>query len=322
LRVGQILPEHRLKKLISGGRLDMKILLVGARGMLGSECREVLSQSHEVIAPDKKELDIISWDGVIENLQKVLPDAVVNCAAFTDVDACETEPFAVRKTNIEGPRNLAQGSARFQCKLVHLSSDYVFDGQKMMPQPYFEDDFLNPISAYGKSKMDSEVAVRENSPNYVIVRTGWLYGIHGRNFVKSIVSQAVKEHSKVLRVVRDQFGSPTWSYRLALQIKVLLENDARGTYHATAEGYCSRLEYAEHILKKLDLPVMLQACDMDDLNYPAKRPANCLLENRLLKKQGIHIMRNWKEDLDLFLEKYGKQLIGEARTRKPKKKQV
>ena len=163
----------------------MKIFLLGGTGMLGSECKHVLSQDHEVIAPDKNTLDIISWDGVIENLQEVSPDAVVNCAAFTDVDACETENFKVRKTNIEGPRNLAQCSARFECKLVHISSDYVFDGRKMLPQPYFEDDTPIPLSAYGTSKMESEKAVRENAPNYIIVRTAWLYGMTGKNFIKS-----------------------------------------------------------------------------------------------------------------------------------------
>ncbi|MBW2000307.1 MAG: NAD(P)-dependent oxidoreductase, partial [Deltaproteobacteria bacterium] len=127
----------------------MKILLVGAKGMLGSDCREVLSEEYEVVAPEKKELDIVSWDKVIETLQSVRPEIVLNCAAFTDVDACEKESFKVRKVNIEGPRNLAQASARYECKMIHISSDYVFDGKKMPPQPYFEDDTMSPISAYG-----------------------------------------------------------------------------------------------------------------------------------------------------------------------------
>lgn len=288
----------------------MKILIVGGTGMLGSECKKALSQDHEVIAPSKTDMDIISWDGVIENLQTISPDVVLNCAGLTDVDACETEDFAVRKMNIEGPRNLAQCCARFQCKLVHISSDYVFDGQKMMPQPYFEDDNLNPLSAYGKSKVDSELAVRDNSPNYIIVRSGWLYSLNGKNFVKSIVGKALEKSGGVLRVVNDQFGSPTWSYRLALQIKALLENDGRGTYHATAEGYCSRIEYASFILEKLDIKATLEPCHMKDLDgVLARRPANCLLEIRRLKKQGINVMINWEEDLAAFLEASGEELI-------------
>jgi len=290
----------------------MKILILGSTGMLGSECRSILSREHEVIAPDKNEMDIISWDGVIENFQKILPDVVINCAGFTDVDASETEDFAVRKINVEGPRNLAQCSARFQCKMVHISSDYVFDGQKLVPQPYFEDDMPNPLSAYGKSKMESETAVRENSPNYIIVRTAWLYGINGENFVRSIVAKAIQRKSEVLKVVDDQFGSPTWTYRLALQIENLLKCDGRGTYHATAEGYCSRFECAKYILEELGIKASIEPCSKKDFQAAARRPANCLLENRLLKKQKISVMHDWKEDLSAFLEKFGKELVREA----------
>lgn len=211
----------------------MKILILGSTGMLGSECKNLLGQDHEIVAPDKKQLDIISWDEVIENLQELSPDMIINCAGFTNVDACETEDFLVRKINVEGPRNLAQGSARFECKLLHISSDYIFDGLKLVPQPYFEDDASNPLSAYGKSKAESEVAVRENSPNYIIVRSGWLYGINGKNFIKSIITHAIQKKHKVIRVVEDQFGSPTWAYRLALQIKELLHAD--GGEHTTPQ---------------------------------------------------------------------------------------
>ena len=294
----------------------MKILILGSTGMLGSECKRVLSQEHEVIAPNKNELDIISWDGVIEKLQEVSPDVVLNCAGFTDVDACEKEDFAVRKINVEGPRNLAQCSARVQCKLIHISTDYVFDGQKMMPQPYFEDDTPSPLSAYGKSKMESEIAVRENSPNYIIIRTGWLYGVNGKNFVKSIVTQGLKKKSKALRVANDQFGSPTWTYRLALQIKELLEKGGVGTYHTTAEGYCSRFEYAKYILKELGINASIEPCSIKDFKKSAKRPTNCLLENRLLKKEGISVMRDWKKDLDTFLKEFGEKLIKEAKVKK------
>ena len=294
----------------------MKILILGSTGMLGSDCKSVLSEDHEVISPDKKEMDIISWDIVIEKLQEVSPDVIINCVGFTDVDACETENFIVKKINVEGPRNLGQCSARFQCKLVHISTDYVFDGQKMIPQPYFEDDPPNPLSVYGKSKLDSETAIRENSPNFIILRTAWLYGINGKNFVKSILTQALQEKTKVLRVVNDQFGSPTWAYRVALQIREFLNYDGRGTYHATAEGYCSRFEYASYILNKLGIKASIETYSMKDSQALAKRPTNCLLENRLLKKQGISVMRNWKEDLDTFLEKFGDQLIKEAEMQK------
>ncbi len=294
------------------GLLRMKILIVGSTGMLGRECKNILGEEHEVITPGRNEMDITSWDGVIDNLQEVSPDVVLNCAALTDVDVCEKETFTVRKINVEGPRNLAQCSARFECKLIHISSDYVFDGQKMVPQPYFEDDAPNPLSAYGISKMESETAVRENSPSYIIIRSSWLYGVNGKNFVKFIVNQAVNKKSAILKVVNDQFMSPTWSYRLALQIRELLYSDGVGTYHATADGHCSPFEYAEYILKKLGLTASIEPCSLKDLDRPARRPVNCLLENRLLKKQGINIMVEWKEDLDTFLDDSGEELIKEA----------
>ena len=296
----------------------MKILLLGSTGMLGGDCKEVLSEDYEVIAPEKNELNIVSWDVVIETLQKISPDIVLNCAAFTDVDASETEAFTVRKVNLEGPRNLAQGCARFNCKLIHISSDYVFSGKKSIPQPYFEDDPGEPLSAYGRSKMESEVAVRENSPNYIIVRTGWLYGINGENFITSILKNVLsqKGRKKTLTVVDDQFGSPTWTYRLALQIKELIKSDTKSTFHATSEGYCTPLEYAKHVFKKLKMKVSLEPSSLSDYQQPAKRPSNCILENRLLKKQGTNIMPHWKEDVNAFLDRYGQVLVKQARAKK------
>lgn len=291
----------------------MRILLTGSTGMLGSDCREVLSENYEIIAPDSKELDIISWDRVIETLQTVNPDIVLNCAGFSDVDASETESFRVRKVNVEGPRNLAQGCARFNCKLVHISTDYVFDGKKNIPQPYFEDDTTEPISAYGKSKMESEVGVRENAPDYIIVRTSWLYGRHGKNFIHTVLANAVGKKQKSLKVVNDQFGSPTWSYRVALQIKELLKNDAKGTFHVTSEGYCTWFDFAKTIFKKLKIKISFEPCSLSDYPQVAKRPLNCILENRLLKKQGLNLMPAWEKDVKAYLGRFGTELIKRAK---------
>ncbi|MFH1082949.1 MAG: NAD(P)-dependent oxidoreductase [Pseudomonadota bacterium] len=293
----------------------MKIFIVGSTGMLGSECKNVLSQDHEVICPDKREVNIISWDVVIGSLTEVSPDVILNCVGFTDTEACEKEDFLVRKINIEGPRNLAQASARFGCKMVHISCGHVFDGQKRMPQPYFEDDAPNPLSSYGKSKLESEIAVRSNSPNYIIIRSMCLYGVNGKNLIKSILAKAVGRRPKVLKMPEDQFGAPTWSYRLALQIRELLEKNGRGTYHATAVGYCSGFEFAEHLLNQLNIKTSVEPCSLKDLKGPVAKPANCLLENRLSKKQGVNVMVDWKEDLDRFLEEFGEELIKEAKQR-------
>ena len=291
----------------------MKILLLGSTGMLGHDCKEVLGKDFDIVAPTRKELDIVSWDKVIETFQRVKPAIVLNCAAFTDVDACETEPFTVRKVNVEGPRNLAQGSARYHCKVIQISSDYVFNGKKNVPQPYFEDDAMAPLSSYGKSKMESEVGVRENAPNYVIVRSGWLYGRHGQNFIHSILAAVLGKKRKSLKIVDDQFGSPTWTYRLAHQIKELIKVDAKGTYHATSEGYCSRLDCARFVFKKLKIKVTLEPISLEDYHHPATRPLNCILENRLLKKQGLSFMPEWEKDLDTYLEQFGEDLVKEAK---------
>jgi dTDP-4-dehydrorhamnose reductase len=286
----------------------MKILLLGGSGLLGSDCKEVLSQEYEVIAPSSKDLDIISWDMVIENLQKIKPHVILNCAGFSNVDDCEKDEFLVKKVNVEGPRNLAQGAARFHCRMIHISSDYVFSGQKSLPRPYFEDDPVDPISAYGRSKVESEVAIKENSPNYIILRTAWLYGKNRNNFVHSIIKGAT-EKTKGLKVFEDQFGTPTWTYRLAIQIKDLLQSDLKGTFHATSEGSCSRLECAQFIIKKLKLKLTLKPISVIGHHSAAKRPGNCVLENRLLKKAGLNIMPEWSEDLDIYLDQYGKDLM-------------
>jgi dTDP-4-dehydrorhamnose reductase len=293
----------------------MRILLIGSTGMLGSDCREVLSEDYEIIAPERKELDIISWDRVIETLQEVSPDIVLNCAGFSNVDACETEPFKVRKVNVEGPRNLAQGAARFKCKLVHISTDYVFNGKKNVPQPYFEDDATDPLSAYGKSKMDSEVGVRENAPDYVIVRTSWLYGRNGENFIHSILTNVLGKKIKPVRIINDQFGSPTWTHSVALQIKELLKRDAKGTFHATSEGYCTWFDFAKIIFKKLKIKVPLEPMHMADYPYVVKRPVNCILENRLLKKQSLNLMPEWEKDIKAYLSKFGSELVKRAKAK-------
>jgi len=293
----------------------MKIFIVGSTGALGSECRKVLSRDHEVFCPGKKEVNITNWDVVIESLAKVSPDVILNCVGFTDIEACEKEDYDVRKVNVEGPRNLAQASARFGCKMVHLSCGHIFDGQKAIPQPYFEDDPPNPISGYGRTKLESEIAVRANSPNYIIVRSMCLYGGIGTDAIRSILAKALARRAKPLQIPKDQFGAPTWTYRLALQIKELIENQGRGTYHATASGCCSRFEFLEHVLNRLEIKAHMEPCRSTDLKSTVRYPANCLLENRLAKKQGLDVMVDWKEDLNRFLDASGDGLIKEARKR-------
>ncbi len=290
----------------------MKILLTGAKGQLGSDCKEVMKSDYEIIDTDLEEFDITNWDNVISTICQLSPDIILNCAAFTDVDECETKKRESERVNVEGPRNLAQGAARYEKLIVHISSDFVFDGRKRLPQPYFEDDPMNPLSFYGVTKMESETAVKQNALNYILIRTGWLYGIKGDNFIKRILALAVDKDRKSLRVVNDQCGSPTWSFRLAQQIKVLIDKGKEGVYHATSEGYCTRYEWARYFLERLDIKIPIEPCTSDEYPTPAKRPRNSILENRQLKTEGLNIMPGWQKDLDAFLDAYGETLLRDA----------
>lgn len=298
----------------------MKVLILGGSGMLGSECKAVFSASHQVFAPERREMDIVRWDGVIGKLQKLRPNAIVNCAGISDLACSDPEDLGVLKTNVEGPRNLAQGAARFNCKLLHVSSDLVFDGQKPIPQPYFEDDAPNPMTPFGKSKMESEIAVKNNAPDYIIVRTGWLYGTKGNNFVKHLIREAIRRKRTIVEIPADYHGSPTWAHRLALQVKGLVDHRMTGTYHATAEGSCSLLDFAAHVVETLSLPITPKPAPEGAWMGTANRPLNNVLENRRLKTQGLNIMVDWKADLNGFLENHGEALIREAEKERPREK--
>jgi dTDP-4-dehydrorhamnose reductase len=287
----------------------MRILLTGSSGQLGSECKEVLKDDYEIISPNKEELDITSWDKVIMSIDQLSPDIILNCAAFTNVDECEKEKKLAERINVEGPRNLAQGAARYDKIIVHISSDLIFNGRKRLPQPYFEDDPMSPLSRYGLTKMESEMAVKQNTPHYIIIRAGWIYGVRGDSFLKQMLQLAMKKDQKSIYVVNDQIGSPTWSYRLAQQIRVLIDNRKEGVYHATSEGYCSRYEWAKYFLEKMEITIPVLPCTSEEYPTPAKRPLNSILENRQLKIEGLNIMPNWQKDLDIFIDNYGEMLL-------------
>ncbi|MEA3359507.1 MAG: dTDP-4-dehydrorhamnose reductase [Thermodesulfobacteriota bacterium] len=287
----------------------MKILLTGSSGMLGSECETILKDDYEVIAPKKDEFDITSWDQVTMGINQLSPDIVFNCAGFTRVDDCEKEKKLSERINVEGARNLAQVASRYEKFIIHISSNFVFSGKKKLPQPYFEDDPMVPLSFYGLTKMESEMAVKQNSRRYIIIRTGWLYSIQGKNFLKDILKVALKKNKEPIKVVDDQLGSPTWVHRLALQIKTLIDNKKEGTYHATSEGYCSRYEWVKYFFDKMEIKTPLLPCSTKDYPRPAARPLNSILENRQLKIEGFNIMPVWQKDLDIFIEKYGDELL-------------
>jgi dTDP-4-dehydrorhamnose reductase len=287
----------------------MRIIITGAKGQLGSDCNQVLSEENEVIALARHDLDITCPDEVKAVIDRLRPDVLVNCAAYTRVDDCETEKELARDVNVGGPQNLAAGVDRIDGLLVHISTDYVFDGKKKIPEPYSETDVPGPASFYGRTKWEGEVAVRNATDRHIILRTAWLYGAGGHNFLKTILRLALTAPTRQLKVVNDQFGSPTWSYRLALQIGALIQSTGRATYHATAESYGTWYELADYFLTKINVTHNMIPCTSDEYPLPARRPKNSILENHRLKEAGIHVMNRWQEDIDHFIAEFGDHLI-------------
>jgi len=287
-------------------------MIAGNKGQLGSDSEIVLGTDHELLAIDLDELDITNLSDVQNVVQDFSPHVILNCAAYTLVDKCETEKELAWNVNVIGPKNLALSVGKYGGRLIHISTDYVFDGRKKIPQPYAEADAPNPINYYGITKNEGEKAVRNALHEYVIVRTSWLYGFKGHNFLKTMLKLALKNPDKEIRVVDDQYGSPTWSYRLAQQISRLVDTDGRGTFHATSEGHCTWYELAECFLEKMDVPHILVPCTSEEYPTPAARPKNSILENRHLKNKKMNIMRHWVDDLDRFVSKFRERLIDEA----------
>ncbi len=182
-----------------------------------------------------------------------------------------------------------------------------------MPDAYTEEDDPAPISYYGVTKLAAEEAIRGITDNHIILRTAWLYGIRGQNFLKTMLNLALKDPQREIKLVNDQFGSPTWSYRLALQIEKLMEAGENGTFHATSEGYCTWYELATCFLGMMGLPHSFVPCTTSEYPTPAVRPINSILENKRLKDSGINLMPGWKSDLDEFVFRFRNRLIDETK---------
>jgi dTDP-4-dehydrorhamnose reductase len=197
----------------------MKILITGGTGQLGRDCTSVLENGHEIFSVASRDLDISDGMAVEVFVQGLAPDVILNCAAFTRVDDCETAKALAWKVNVEGPRYLAAAAQASKARMIHISTDYVFDGKKPIPDPYTENDKTHPLSHYGLTKLEGEKAVCGETDRYTIIRTAWLYGAHGGNFLKTMLRLTLNDPHKTIQVVHDQFGSPTWSYRLAEQIE-------------------------------------------------------------------------------------------------------
>ena len=275
----------------------MRIVVTGADGQLGRELVRTLASHGEVIGTTIADLDVTD-PRCADRLASLRPDWVVHAAGATDVDGCEREPARAMAVNGEGTRRVAEGCRRAGARLVYLSTDYVFDGAK--GSPYTEEDSPAPLSAYGLSKLEGERAARTLTSGWAIVRTAWLFGVHGRNFVKGILERAAA--GERLRVVDDQVGSPTYAADLADAVAVLLSRGLMGLYHVTNRGSCSWYEFARQILLLAGCaPTDLSRITSGELHRPARRPAYSVLENAAWRAAGLPALRPWPEALAAML---------------------
>jgi dTDP-4-dehydrorhamnose reductase len=278
---------------------DLRVLVMGAGGQLGIEVCRALDEEHEVVPATRDEVDIADLDRVLSFVKKTSPQAIINTAAYTDVDGCEANKEIAFLVNAIGARNVAIAAREADAKLVHISTDYVFDGNKN--GPYLEYDPPCPLNVYGWSKLLGEQMVREQTPRSFILRVAWLYSAHGKNFVKTMLKLA-KERSEI-QVVSDQRGTPTFAGDVAKQIKLLIETDAYGLYHCTSQGSCSRYEFAKEIFRLAGISVRLLPVESSQFPTLAKRPPHSVLENFMLKIQGLDIMPHWLDSLEGELPK-------------------
>ncbi|MCM1257576.1 MAG: dTDP-4-dehydrorhamnose reductase [Roseburia sp.] len=283
-----------------------KILITGCNGQLGRAIRKEYANEDVVfVNTDVMEgegitpLDITDVEAVVSLAQKEKPDVIINCAAHTNVDACETQWDLAYKINAIGPRNLSIAAAKIDAKLIHVSTDYVFPGTS--PSPLTEFDQTGPISAYGKTKYEGELFVKEFAPKHFIFRTAWLYG-EGKNFVKTMLK--LSENHEEITVVSDQFGSPTSAVELAKMIHFLEPTENYGTYHATCEGQCSWADFAVEIFNKAGKDTKVKYVTTEEYNSPTKRPAYSVLDNYMLRLvAGDNFkMADWKDALDDYFK--------------------
>jgi dTDP-4-dehydrorhamnose reductase len=265
----------------------MRVLITGGKGQLGQALQRALTR-HEVSAPAHSDLDITSSTAIHSVVHEFRPDIVINCAALTDTAAAERDPDAALAVNGEGARNVAAAGV----PVVYLSTNEVFDGTK--GEAYDEDDAPNPINEYGRSKHAGEEAVRETTDNHFIVRTSWVYGPGRVSFPEKIIERALKDGR--IRGVTDEIASPTWTNDLAAAIEKLIGTEEYGTYHLAGEGSCSRLEWAEEVLRLAAIDVATEAATQADFDLPFRKPIDSTLANKRAAALGV-TLRPWLEAL-------------------------
>lgn len=277
----------------------MKILLLGHKGMLGSDLMLRLGVAHEVTGKDIGDIDITSPESCRQVISEVQPEVVINAAAYTNVDGAEKDRDACFAVNAEGVRNVALACGKNNIRVVHFSTDYVFDGTG--ETPYLEDTAPAPHGVYAQSKAAGEKYLQAYSENYLLIRTAWLYGRNGKNFVRTILDKA--KQTDTLRVVDDQTGSPTSSRDLAAAVQILLEQRHQGIFHVTNRGSCTWYTFTKKILAYAGLEhVAVEPIQTKDLNLSAPRPAYSVLNTRKFTEATGNILRFWQLALRDFIE--------------------
>lgn len=285
-------------------------VIVGAGGMLGQHLAEVLPETYpQAVCATRDEIDISDYWTTRWELERLHATVVINCAAYTDVDGSEAHEERARLVNVDGAANLARACHAVGARLIHLSTDFVFNGRST--RPYTEEDEVDPLSAYGRSKLDGERAIVAEAPDHLIVRVSWLYGPHGRNFVAAILGAA--RAGKPLRVVSDQHGTPTYTGDLAGALTRLVGIGASGLLHFAQTGVCSRLDYAREALRQAGLgEVSIEPITSDALAQPARRPAYSALDTGRYRFLTGETPRRWEETLRDYLSLVGSVEAGGA----------
>lgn len=282
----------------------MKVLVTGANGQLGRDVVLLLEkEGHSVLACDRDRMDIANQAQCNEVISSYHPEAVIHCAAYTAVDAAETDIDSAYKVNAVGSRNVAVAAEKVGAKLIYISTDYVFDGNSLTP--YQEYDDTNPQSVYGKSKRAGELLVQSLSSKWFVVRTSWVYGLYGNNFVKTMLK--LGQEKPKLQVVHDQKGSPTFTVDLAGFILELMQTEMYGVYHASNSGTCTWYEFTEAIFAEarnvegFTIQAQLEPCTTEQFPRPAPRPRNSVMDHLSIRTNGLADIRPWREGLREFI---------------------
>ena len=281
----------------------MRFLVTGVKGQLGYDIvRELKKRGYkDILEFDKNDMDLTNEQEVFDRITETKPDVVFHCAAYTAVDNAEDNSDLCYKVNVEGTKYLSEATKNIGAKLIYISTDYVFDGEKPYGKTYDVSDQVNPESVYGKTKYEGELEAAKN-PKHFIVRTSWVFGINGNNFIKTMLK--LSETRNEINVVSDQFGSPTYTVDLARLLVDLAETEKYGLYHANNEGYTSWDEFAREIFKVFGKDTIVNSITTDEYPTKAKRPKNSCLSKDCLDKEGFMRLPSWQD----AIERYKKEM--------------